>query len=74
MEGTGAGPGFLGPAPKSAPSLWETLGVLCHLWGLAFYLKTHGLSDMILIPVLYFLNCYLSYFWNLGQGRRGGMI
>lgn len=69
-EGTGAGPGRLGPTPRLAPSLWG--GGACHLWGVALYLNTKGPNEMSLTPSFAFRQLRLALFWGLGAGEAGG--
>lgn len=69
-EGTGAGPGRLGPTPRLAPSLWG--GGACHLWGLALHLNTKGPNEMSLTPTFGFRQLRLALFWGLGAGEAGG--
>lgn len=62
-------PEFLGPAPKPAPSVWETSEVLCTLSALA-PLSESKESEGNDIPTSMLHQLWLALFLGFGQARR----
>ena len=66
VDGMSPGPETLGPAPKPAPSLWETSGVLCILSALAPLSERQGDEGNDAYPSLHAaltVTCHLTRIW-----------